>query len=210
MTAIVTEAHRSGKRVAAHAVDDNSARIAVEAGVDSVEHGYGVSDEVLKMMAAKKIFLVPTDGTVDSFIHRTDLSPEVRQQTEDIIRKYPITFETGRLKRAMKWGVPIAAGSDYYYDGPSGMTRGQTAKWPLHAYAHAGMPLMDVIRTATINAATLLGLQDRLGSIESGKYADMIAVEGDPSKDIGAIDKVQFVMKGGEIVINKQPQADKR
>jgi imidazolonepropionase-like amidohydrolase len=86
------------------------------------------------------------------------------------------------------------------------MTRGQTSKWTLHAYEDEGMPPMDVIRAATINAATLLGWNDKLGSIESGKYADMIAVEGDPSKGTMALDKVMFVVKGGEIILNKHSQ----
>lgn len=208
MNAIVVEAHRSGRRVAAHAVDDASARIAAEAGVDSIEHAFGVSDEVLKLMASKKVFMVPTDGIVDSYIHRTDLSPEVRRQTEAVIKKYVIASNTNRLQGAMKFGVPIAAGSDYYYVGPPGKTRGQTTKWMLHAYANEGMAPMDVIRAATINAARLLGWQDRVGSIEAGKLADLIAVEGDPSKDIAALDQVQFVMKGGEIVLNRRSQTN--
>lgn len=204
MNTIVTEAHRGGKRVAAHAVDDAQARIAAEAGVDSIEHGYGASEDVLKLMASKKIFLVPTDGTVDTYIHRTDMKPDAYQQLEAIIKKYPITNNTKRLQRAMKLGVPIAAGSDYYYLGPPDKTRGQTAKWVLHAYADEGMAPIDVIRAATINAARLLGWQDRVGSIEADKLADLIAVEGDPSKDITALDRVDFVMKGGEIVLNRR------
>jgi imidazolonepropionase-like amidohydrolase len=210
MTAIVTEAHRSGKRVAVHATDNRTARVAIDAGVDSVEHGYGISDENLKLMAAKKIFLVPTDGIVDSYIHNPDLDPKIRKDDEAIVRKYVMSYNKDRLQRAMKAGVLIAAGSDYYYEGPPGMTRGQTSKWTLHAYADEGMPLMDILRTATINAATLLGWQDRLGSIEPGKFADIIAVQGDPSKDIDAIDTVEFVMKGGEVILNKQPQPNLR
>ena len=202
MKGIVDEAHRMGKKVAAHAVDKESARIAVDAGVDSVEHGYDVSDEVLKAMAAKKIFLVPTDGIVESYIHRDDLRDEDRVEVEKIIKQYPITNNGKRLRRAMSFGVPIAAGSDYYYDGPGGKTRGQYSKWTLRAYANAGMAPIDVIRAATINAAQLLGWQDRLGSIEPNKFADLIAVAGDPSKDIGALDDIRFVMKGGEIILD--------
>jgi imidazolonepropionase-like amidohydrolase len=157
MNAIVTEAHRSGKRVAVYATDNRTARVAIDAGVDSVEHGYGMSDENLKLMAAKKIFLVPTDGIVDSYIHKTDLDPKVREDDEAIVRKYVMTYNKDRLQRALKLGVLIAAGSDYYYEGPPGMTRGQISKWTLHAYADEGMPLIDVIRAATINAANLLG-----------------------------------------------------
>jgi imidazolonepropionase-like amidohydrolase len=208
MNAIVTEAHRSGRRVAVHATDNRTARVAIDAGADSVEHGYGMSDENLKLMVAKKIFLVPTDGIVDSYIHKTDLDPKVREDDEATVRKYVMAYNKDRLQRTMKLGVLIAAGSDYYYEGPPGMTRGQTSKWTLHAYADEGMQLIDVIRATTINAANLLGWQDRAGSIEPGKYADMIAVEGDPSKDINAIDKVQFVMKGGQVVLDKRAQTN--
>ena len=206
MNAIVTEAHRSGRRVAAHATDEKSERIAAEAGVDSIEHGYGMSDDVLKIMAAKKIYLVPTDGTVDTFIHRTDMRDEDHRQLEAIIRKYPITYETDRLQRAMKLGVMIASGSDYYYQGPEGSTRGQTSKWVLYAYANEGMPPIDVLRAATINAAQLLGWADRVGSIEPNKLADIIAVDGDPLKDIHALERVQFVMKGGKVIVDTKNQ----
>jgi imidazolonepropionase-like amidohydrolase len=133
-------------------------------------------------MASKKIFMVPTDGIVDSYIHRTDLSAEVRQETEAVVKKYAIASNTKRLQKAMEFGVPIAAGSDYYYVGP-GKTRGQLAKWVLFAYANEGMPTIDVIRAATINAAPLLGWDDRVGSIQPNNLADIIAVVGDPLQD---------------------------
>ena len=204
MGAIVTEAHRDGKRVAVHATDDRTARVAIDARVDSIEHGYGISDENLKLMAAKKIYLVPTDGIVDSYMHRTDVDAATRKDTETVIRRYVMTYNKDRLQRAMKLGVMIAAGSDYYYEGPPDMTRGQTSKWTLHAYADEGMAPIDVIRAATIHAANLLGWQDRVGSIEAGKYADLVAVEGDPARDVSAIDKVRFVMKGGQVFLNSQ------
>jgi imidazolonepropionase-like amidohydrolase len=204
ITAIVTEAHRAGRKVAAHATDDNSARIAATAGVDSIEHGYGLSEETAKLMASKKIFLVPTDGTVDSYIHRDDLKPELRQPLEDIIRKYPITNNGVRLQRAINAGVPIAAGSDYYYEDRANANRGQMDKWALHAYAIEGMPPIEILRATTINAAMLLGWQEHTGSIEPGKWADIIAVEGDPTHDINDIDNVMFVMKAGDIFLNRR------
>ena len=93
----------------------------------------------------------------------------------------------------------IAAGSDEYYQAP-GMTRGEAAKLMFRAYANSGMPPLEIIRAATINAAELLGWQNRVGTIEAGNFADIIAVEGDPLKDITALEKVKFVMKGGAVI----------
>jgi imidazolonepropionase-like amidohydrolase len=208
MKAIVEEAHREGMKVAAHATDELSAKVAVDARVDSIEHGYSISDATLKDMAANHIFLVPTDGIVDSYIHRTDLRPADRDQDVDIIKRYPITNNTKRLQRAMSFSVPIAAGSDYYYIGP-GNGRGQTAKWVLLAYANEGMKPMEVLRAATVNAAQLLGWQDRVGSIQPGFYADIIAVDGDPSKNISSLEHIEFVMKGGQVVIESSLTASK-
>jgi imidazolonepropionase-like amidohydrolase len=106
MKAIVDEAHRLGKKVAAHATDDAMARLAVDAGVDSVEHGYSLSEETMKDMAAKKIFLVPTNGIVDSYIHRSDLRVEDVEQTKKIVQQYVIASEAKTLRAAMRLGVP--------------------------------------------------------------------------------------------------------
>ena len=101
--------------------------------------------------------------------------------------------------RAVRAGVKVAFGSDEYYDTP-GKTRGQTSLLTLQAYQDAGMPPLEVLRAATVNAAALLGRADRIGSIETGKLADIIAVEGDPLKDVKDLQRVRFVMKAGEVV----------
>jgi imidazolonepropionase-like amidohydrolase len=98
--------------------------------------------------------------------------------------------------------VRIAAGSDEYYNMP-GKTRGQASLLMLRAYAEAGMTPMQIIQAATVNAAELLGAQRRLGSLESGKVADIIAVSDDPLKDIAALEQVKFVMKGGKVIKNE-------
>ncbi len=204
MKAIVEEAHRVGKKVAAHAVMDSAIRIAAEAGVDSIEHGYGASDEAFKMMAEKKVFLVPTDGTLDDYLSifgQRSLPPEEMKQRRAQM-EMGVKQLHDRVARAIKAGVRIAAGSDMYYRMP-GKTRGQASLTMLRAYAESGMSTLDIIRAATLNAAELLGWQTRIGSIEAGKLADLIAVEGDPLKDIGALDKVKFVMKGGAIIKNE-------
>jgi imidazolonepropionase-like amidohydrolase len=207
MKAIVEEAHRVHKKVAAHAIGDEATRIAAEAGVDSIEHAYTVTDDVLKMMAEKKIFLVPTDYPAkfySSFI-LPNATPEERKQSDERSRKFA-PGNNDRIKRAMKVGVRIAAGSDEYYQAGT-RTRGETSKLMFHAYRDAGMTPWQVLQAGTVNAAELLDLQDSIGSIEAGKYADIIATTGDPAEDIAALDKVQFVMKGGEVIKNETGMA---
>ena len=198
---IVEEAHRVGRKVAAHAIGDQATRIAAEAGVDSIEHAYTVSDDVLKMMAEKKIYLVPTDFPAESYLP-PNLSPEERTQALEGIKGFT-SGSRARLTRAIKAGVRIAAGSDSYYAQP-GMTRGQTSLLMFRAYAESGMSPLEIIRAATINAADLLaGDRALFGSIENGKFADLIAVTGDPLKDITELEHVRFVMKGGKVVKNE-------
>lgn len=204
MKAIVDEAHTTGVKVAAHAIGDKATRIAAEAGVDSIEHAYVVADDVLKMMVEKHIFLVPTDGTLKTFV---DMSLGERQPAEGERAEREKEFapfvkqEQERLKRAVQLGVPIAAGSDMYLSMPR-MTRGQASLLVYEAYAQAGMTPMEIIHAATRNAAELLGMQDRIGTLEPGKLADIIAVPADPLKDVRALEHARFVMKGGAVVVN--------
>lgn len=204
MKAIVEEAHTDGVKVAAHAIGDKATRIAAEAGADSIEHAYVVPDDVLAMMAKKHIFLVPTDGTVatfDAMIFGTRTpAPEEKARIESSLSRY-VEGNTARLQRAMKAGVPIAYGSDMYLTMPN-ETRGQASLRTFDAYSAAGMTPMQIIRAATSSAAELLGWQDRIGTLEKGKLADIIAVPGDPLKDVGALQHAMFVMKEGSIIRN--------
>jgi imidazolonepropionase-like amidohydrolase len=199
MKTIVEEAHRVNRKVAAHAIGDLATRVAAEAGVDSIEHAYTVPDDVLKMMAEKKIYLVPTDYPAEFYVSGIDKNdPQYAQaleQTRGFVRK-----NADRLARAIKAGVRVAAGSDEYYDTP-GMTRGEASKLMFRAYRDAGMTPIEIIRAATVNGADLLaGDRALFGSIEKGKFADIIAVAGDPLKDITELEHVRFVMKGGAII----------
>lgn len=204
MKAIVDEAHIANVKVAAHAIGDKATRVAAEAGVDSIEHAYVVEDDVLKMMAEKHIFLVPTDGTLKSFLDITfgahEPTESERAEREKEYARF-VKMEQERLMRAIKLGVPIAAGSDMYYSMPR-MTRGQASLLVYEAYAEAGMTPLEIIHAATRNAAELLGMQDRIGTLEPGKLADIIAVPGDPLKDVRALEHAKFVMKGGTVVVN--------
>ena len=204
MKAIVEEAHRVNRTVAAHAIGDTATRIAAEAGVSSIEHAYTVPDDVLRMMAQKGIYLVATDYPADFYVNAlgaSNLTPE--QQKEQMAGATQFAKANGeRLMRAVRAGVKVAFGSDEYYDTP-GRTRGQASLLTLQSYQEAGMPPLEVLRAATVNAAGLLGWADRIGSLEAGKLADIIAVDGDPLKDVKELQKVKFVMKGGEVVKGK-------
>jgi imidazolonepropionase-like amidohydrolase len=175
MKVIVEEAHRANRRVAAHATDgDAAALIAAEAGVDSIEHAYTISEKVLKLMAEKNIFLVPTDA------------PGVARYQS-------------RIQRAVKAGVRIAIGSDLYYQ-YDGKTRGQVAAGMYNTYATSGMSTIEVLRAATIDAADLIDTTQSVGAIEAGRMADIIAVNGDLLKDITNLERVEFVMKAGQVI----------
>jgi imidazolonepropionase-like amidohydrolase len=201
MKAIVEEAHTAGVKVAAHAIG-KATQIAAEAGVDSIEHAYIVTDETLKMMAQKHIFLVPTDGTVDEFIRMSNgkrqPTAEERKQQEKEFRGY-VTGNGERLRRAIKFGVPIAAGSDMYLSMPD-ETRGQASLDMVDAYVEEGMSPVQIIHAITSNGAELLGLQSSIGTLEAGKFADIIAVPGDPLKDATTLKHAKFVMKGGAVI----------
>ena len=190
---IVEEAHKQNLKVAAHATTPEGIRNAVTAGVDSIEHGHRADRETLEMMKAKGIFLVPTVGVVDASLERTrnePMTPERRERREALLRSIQQS-----VQQAMSLGVKIASG----FDAGGAANQGKNAD-ELLALTRRGMPPMEAIRAATINAAELLSWQDRVGALEPGHYADLIAVEGDPLTDIAVLQQVKFVMKGGTVV----------
>ncbi|MGH7620668.1 MAG: amidohydrolase family protein [Gemmatimonadaceae bacterium] len=202
---IVEEAHRVGKRVAAHATSDQATKIAADAGVNSIEHGYSLPNDVIRTMKEKGIFLVPTDYPAAFYVDALGAAATGDERKARLAAAQPfVTSSADRLMRAFKAGVRIAYGSDEYYNAP-GRSRGQSSLLPLQAYQEAGMPPLEVLRAATLNSADLLGLGDRIGAIETGKIADIIAVDGDPLKDIKDVQRVRFVMKGGQVIRNDPP-----
>jgi imidazolonepropionase-like amidohydrolase len=199
LDAIVAEARRNGRKVAAHAVSEAAIRLAADARVSSIEHGFALNEELAKLMATNGVFLVPNDYPVDVYLKGVPRTPEQRRESERAYSGFR-DWTRKRLATAVRANVRIAAGSDMYND--IGMSRGSASLLILGGYAEAGMPPIEIIRAATINAAELLGRERDLGSIERGKYADLIAVPGDPLQDALVLQRARFVMKGGRVIRN--------
>jgi imidazolonepropionase-like amidohydrolase len=196
MRAIVEEAHRLRVRVTAHATSDEAVWRATDAGVDGIDHGYAIADSTLALMAKKGTFLIPTD--VDSVTMRRflrEFGPPGAPEPDAQRVQQALAGQHDRLRRAVRAGVTIAAGSDNYID--LGMPQGEAARRVLFAYAEAGLNPVQILQAATANAAKLLGWPDQVGVVKTGAWADIIAVEGDPTSDIRVLEKVRFVMKDG-------------
>jgi len=203
LMAVVEEAHREHLKVAVHAVDTASIQTAIEAGADSIEHGNKVTNEQLKQMRDKGIFLDLTPTWYGSFFMKITepsivMSPAFHSSNAGSDARAQKQYDD-LVPRVLKSGVKFAAGSDMCWFYP-GKTRGQASARTFANLRDAGMPPLDVIRAITVNAAEMLGWQDRIGSVEPGKFADLVAVEGDPIADISELERVRFVMKGGQVV----------
>jgi imidazolonepropionase-like amidohydrolase len=187
MRAIVDEAHRQHHKVASHAVALNGAHTSLEAGVDTIEHGDYISDEDLKTMAARGVYYVPTIyvGVYVAQGRANEGAPVWLQMTK---------IHEDTFRRAMKAGVKIAFGTD-----AGGFDWKENPAQEFKYMVDWGMTPSEAIRSATVTASELLGMQDQIGTIEVGKYADIVAVRGDPLKDITVLQTVDFVMKGGVV-----------
>jgi imidazolonepropionase-like amidohydrolase len=191
--AVVIEAHRLGRKVAAHAHGAAGIKQAVLAGVDSIEHGSYIDDEAIRLMKEKGTYLVPTLYLADWFIENYQ-----RMRVPDfMVAKAKVVMPAARqnIGRAFKAGVKVAFGTDSAVY-PHGLNAREFA-----VMVKLGLTPMQSIQAATINAADLLGWSDRVGSIEPGRFADIIAVNGDPTTDVSVLEHVVFVMKGGQVVV---------
>ena len=187
LRAVVDEAHRQRRKVASHAIALNGVHNSVEAGVDSIEHGNYIADADMKIMIEKGIFYVPTIY-VGEYVAQGRAATGARVWL-DMIKIHGETFQ-----RAVKAGVKIAFGTDV-----GGFDWGVNPAKEFPLMVKYGMTPVQAIRSATTNAAELLGMQNDVGSIAPGKYADLVAVKGDPLSDVTALEKIDFVMKGGEV-----------
>jgi imidazolonepropionase-like amidohydrolase len=192
MRAIVVTAHSFGRKVAAHSHAVAGTRAALEAGADSIEHGTFLDDDTIKLFKAKGSYLVMTMmAPVTALAQaRGGLLPSAMIPKAEAVS----AVATENHKRAIAAGVKIAFGTD------TGVSRhGENAK-EFALMVEAGMTPVAAIRAATVNAADLLGRADQLGTIERGKFADIIAVKGDPTTDIRRLEVVEFVMRHGVTV----------
>jgi imidazolonepropionase-like amidohydrolase len=203
LAAAVEEAHRNHLKLAVHAVDQTSIQTAIEAGADSIEHGEEATDAQLKQMRDRGIFLDLTPTSYGGFI-RTITEPSIvhspawRSARAAADARHDHLYDQ-LVQRVLKSGVKFAAGTDMCWYWP-GKTCGQATVTTLLNLHAAGMPSLEVIRAITVNAAEMLGWQDRVGSIEPGKFADLVAVSGDPVSDVTELERVRFVMKNGAVV----------
>jgi imidazolonepropionase-like amidohydrolase len=197
MKAAADVAHRAGKRIAIHSYGPDGARDAVKAGADSVEHATDMDDATIAEMARRGTVYVPTvDHNRYYVAHKEEFGYDqaVVDRLNDYIRR---NFET--LKRAVNARVTIAMGSDAVFTGFGENTR------ELEWFVKAGMTPGQALAAATANGAALLGMGKDLGAVAPGRYADVVAVEGDPLRDIGAVIRgVRWVMKGGAVVVDRR------
>ena len=195
MNAIVGEAHMWGRKACAHAHGTEAIKMAVRAGVASVEHGSLIDDEGIALIKQRGTYMVPdiyNDDYIVSQYEKLGYPPRIIEKEKAVGRKQRENF-----RKAVAAGVKIAFGTDagVYPHGLNGRQFRYMVEW--------GMTPMQAIQAATTSAADLLGWQDKVGSVAAGKLADIIAVSADPLKEPSALEKVEFVMKGGVVCKNQ-------
>jgi imidazolonepropionase-like amidohydrolase len=195
MAALVDESHRLRKKVAVHCHGDQAAREAIEAGVDSIEHGSFIKPETLAQMKRKGVFLTPTLMATEWIMAKLENYPPALQAKA----KAAAAARSDMFRNAVKSGVKISFGTD-----AAVFPHGQNAR-EFKLMVDLGMPPFEALRSATANDAELFGIAQKTGTLEKGKLADIVAMPGDPTTDITATERVFFVMKDGKIIRNGPP-----
>ncbi|MBE0555883.1 MAG: amidohydrolase family protein [Proteobacteria bacterium] len=202
LSAVVDEAHALDKHCACHCFTPTAQKMAIKAGADTIDHCVFTDDEAIEMLVSEKKFIVPT------LLHRSDRALEVRRRigtSEFTLKKMKMLQEHTKqtFQRYLKAGVRIAMGTDMALDPEMGANAQE-----LEIYVDYGMTPMEAIQTATKNTAEAIWLGKVTGTLEAGKYADIIAVDGDPLKDIRILkdkEKIKVVMKEGKIFVDRRP-----
>jgi imidazolonepropionase-like amidohydrolase len=195
MAALVDESHRLRKKVAVHCHGDQAAREAIEAGVDSIEHGSFMKPQTVALMKQKGTFLTPTLMASEYIMSKIDRYPPTLQAKA----REATAARSDMFRNAVKMGVRISFGTD-----AAVFPHGQNAK-EFALMIGLGMAAIDALKSATSNDAELLGIAQKVGTLEKGKLADIIAMPGDPIADITVTERVSFVMKEGKIIRNGPP-----
>jgi imidazolonepropionase-like amidohydrolase len=188
VNAIVEEAHLKGHKVSCHAFGGDGLRNCINAGVESIEHGVDLDDSEIQLMIQKGIYLVPT-----LYHYQLDREHDLKRYGGHSVAE----VSEPSFRKAVTQGIKIAFGS-----GVGPFPHGTQTK-EFEYMVKFGMTPVQAIRAATSEAAKLMGWEDRVGSIEAGKFADLVAVKGDPTADITELERVQFVMKGGQVFKNE-------
>ena len=191
MAAIVNESHRLDRKVAAHAIGKDGIMAALKAGVDTIEHGDGFDEESIDLMIKKGVYWCPT-------IYVAAYVAEGRAAAGNPIWKSMVDLEREAFGVAVKKGAKIAYGTD-----AGGYSWSENQAKELSYMVRYGMTTLQAIQSATKVAAELLQAENDIGEIAVGKFADIIAVENDPLKDVSELEHVKFVMKGGVVVKNE-------
>jgi len=190
LRAAAIEAHGPGRKITAHAIGNSGIKAAVRAGFDCIEHGDFLDEEAIEMMVERNTALVPTlTITRNLGEHGAERGFE-----QNIVDRAQQTLEAGFASTLAAWnaGIRVAAGSDVDLD--------ETAAEEVRMLHRAGLPKMAAIMAATSTAASVIDLDHELGTVESNKIADLLLVEGDPLEDLGALDRVRYVIQGGVVI----------
>lgn len=207
MWAVIDASHRFGVKVAAHSGSTAATNAAVDAGIDSIEHGYDLDRTLLKKMAKHGTWYVPTIMVTHpggrEYFERIGSPPWYLERRESVGKQHWQTLRT-----AIQEGVKIALGTDQMPYEPNDGTTSTVRE--AEAYVEAGMTPLQALRAATIAPATMLDAQDEIGSIEVGKYADILAITADPTRDISALRNIVMIMKGGTVYRNDLAKVPER
>lgn len=214
LNAAVDEAHRLNKRVACHAGEQASIKMALEAGVDTLEHASYLTPEDIELMVERGVVWVPTGYDKKMTMQRclkrlkeANLPKTVARQIETEYKAFQDRWRALQIavKHAHEAGLGIGAGTDVIFHGWSFAAIVDE----IETLSLLGLPLAKAIRAATLVAAEAMGCEDRLGTIEAGKLADIIVVDGNPLEDVGALRRVMLVIKDGEVVRNELPKCSR-